>query len=987
MGLRWVTIVLFLAVCSLVRDGAGGITPSPFWKNRIVFPNEPFRAVGLTPTEPSWVKFTILTSAPTTVYFQDCREYKFHYDFAAEQLDPFLGIGREDYDRISLYAQGQQAILGAVIFDPQGIGTQPQSLEYGIQFVRRDAYSREMIRDLFNTVKANVFTSPGVEVFYFPTFEQMGVAETYRTWFESQGIPISSPARWVVGNIGYSYGWALGTLKFFRGNEIESAYRSGSLLPSDILLTDGVPAEVPFVAGILSQSPSTPNSHVAILAQSHELPFAYLAAAEDVTKALQLVGHKVVVLARDKYGTFDLRIADANDLTSATVAEILGFKKRPPLQIKPMVPYGRYSESTEGLLPQDIEHFGGKAANFGILRTSIPNNCPVATAFSFDLWNAYLDQRLAGGTTLRDEIATRLSRYTTYPPPNMAALSVDLAAIRDLFKSSATTMPLNLRNAIIVTLTDPQYGFDPNKNLRFRSSTNVEDSEQFVGAGLYDSFSGCLADDLDGDDAGPCLCDPVESGERGVFRAIRKVFASFYNENAFLERLRFGVRESDVGMALLVHHSTPDPFELANGVATVDKKTNGSCQISLVTQNGAVPVTNPENGAIPEEVKVSVNSSGIVGNVTFVRSSNLVPLGSAVMSWKDDYTSLGQLLFAVGGRYGHVTGKQTYLLDLEYKKVAPTGSLRVKQVREVPRAANTPTTTPFLVNDPTEYVIYQGEFGNVFANHRLKLRWLFQTDSLRLTSAGLQKSLYGNCSLEYAAEGRIRLVTGKPSSWPAASHTCTSSTMTDAWTFSNLPGARRHELTTRIPQLSVPVNEPLIVLNDFANFDLTVRYNPPVCVYDPHGRVVFTSQTDEVRLWPTPRPQSDDVWQTRTFRDAVTGTSITTIFYEPKPTFIGTQPLARWVQTTIEGLTNEPIILRGYYSQTYHPAHHSFYEDFLFEPGLESGISPGILRQLRLKNIQMIYLYLGGFGKPSYIAFYGFDPGQTSVGQYWSLYK
>ena len=66
----------------------------------------------------------------------------------------------------------------------------------------------------------------------------------------------------------------------------------------------------------------------------------------------------------------------------------------------------------------------------------------------------------------------------------------------------------------------------------------MEDAEQFTGAGLYDSFSGCLDDDLDGDGTGPSCCDGTEPNERGVFRAIKKVYASFYNDNALLERLR-----------------------------------------------------------------------------------------------------------------------------------------------------------------------------------------------------------------------------------------------------------------------------------------------------------------------------------------------------------------------------------------------------------------------------------------------------------------
>src|SRR5690606_15087424 len=112
--------------------------------------------------------------------------------------------------------------------------------------------------------------------------------------------------------------------------------------------------------------------------------------------------------------------------------------------------------------------------------------------------------------------------------------------------------------------------------------------------------SGCLADDVDSDTQGPSICEPEESNERGVFRAIRKVYASFYNDNAFLERLRHGVNESDVGMAILVHYSSPDPTEMANGVATVSftkQSEEHYITADMVTQKGAVSVTNPDNSA------------------------------------------------------------------------------------------------------------------------------------------------------------------------------------------------------------------------------------------------------------------------------------------------------------------------------------------------------------------------------------------------------
>jgi len=963
-----VLLFVFAAAAASVVFGET-ITPSPYWKSEISFPNEPFRVAGTSASEPDWVKFTIILSPydANIVYYQDCQEYTFHYHFATEVLDPFIGISTSEYDQITLYEEGQQAVLGAVIMPPSGVYPPlPAFPEYGIQFVRLEPYTREEIAEMFNVVKASVIAEPDVQAFYFPSYEQLAVAEVNRDWFESQGIPISSTGRWSEGNACYSEGWAFGELKFVTGNQIQSAYLAGDLLPGDILLTDGVPAEVPFVAGIITLSPSTPSSHVAILAKTYVVPFVYLAVAEDANRAQELVGNRIVLRGYKTYDGLDVRLIDIEGvLNDATIAEILALKAPAVLDISPMAHYGSYSASTEGLLSADIKYFGGKAANYGMLRTALPDKSPVAAAFSFDLWNEFLDQTIITGNTLREEIASRLSGYT-YPPADMAALSWDLEIIREaIFKNtSMTSFSPELEDAVIGTLEDPNYGFDMFSNIRFRSSTNVEDSNHFTAAGLYDSFSGCLADDMDGDSSGPCHCDPDENNERGVFRAIRKVFASFYNDNAFLERLRHDVNEAEVGMALLVHHSFPDEFELANGVATLEKSGGTSYSIMLVTQDGAVPVTNPLDGSIPEEVSVSVYSFGTYP--TFTRQSNLVPLGATVMDWQDDYIELSQLLVASAVEFENITGKSKYILDFEYKKVSPggaaipAGGLVVKQIREIPQADTTQHITPFLINEPVEFCTFQGECSDIFANHRLKSRWQFETKSLWLTKENMEDCFYKSLALEYLADSRILAITGEPALWPRAFHEFDGTdTTVDGWFMHHLANPRACNLHTDFIPTGVKVDEnPMLTLLDIRCLTLQVEYNEPVLSWEWTGP--NTTTTDQICLCPFPKPQSGDLLQHRSF-EGPKGVRISTSFYWP-PTpggvIIYTAPLVRWVETVIEGYTSEPIVLHGWYSQTYRPEHHNFSEHFLFEPQLEPGISQDALDELRAQDIRLIHLFI-----------------------------
>jgi hypothetical protein len=946
-----------MALLLLLIDLSPGARASEFSKTSIVFPVEPF-AVPSAAGETGWIKFTILVDDPGTVIYQDSNTFPFHYDFAVNELEPFSGMTPEEFDQVTLYESGQMAILGAVILPPL-VGIDHVYPEYGIQFVRQDPYDPQMVVDLFALVESSVVADPNVQEFYFPSYEQRQSAEQNLEFFESQGIVVSSPGRWAVGNTCYSHGWALGTLKYFEGDQIDAAYLTGDLQPGDVLLTDAVPAEIPFVAGVMTLSPSTPSSHVAILAETFGVPFTYLALAGDAQRAQDLVGHKMVLRVEDTYGECRVRLIDVEGvLDPATIDEILALKDPPPLDITAMEVYGAYSASVDGLQPSDIRHFGGKAANFGLLRQTIPGNSPVATAFSFDLWNAFMDKSLPGGTTLREIIDQQLSGYTY--PPDMQALSATLDGIRDLIKDDGeTSFPQAAQSAVLAALQDPQYGFDPYLKLRFRSSTNVEDSDHFSGAGLYDSYSGCLADDLDGGSGGPSHCDSEQPNERGVFRAIRKVFASFYNLNAYLERLRHGIDENTVGIAVLVHHSFPDEDEMANGVAIHEPHTQ-SDDIYLVTQYGSSSVTNPEPGSVPEEVDAWVSKSS--GSVwpTVIEYSNLVPLGATVMDFPGDYEDLSNLLVPVAEAWGAATGDSGFTLEYEYKKMAPDGDLIVKQVRKIPQADTTPSITPFLINEPIEYCLFQGEAGEVFGNHRLKSRWTFETRSMWLTEENLQTSLYADTVLEYAEACQVYNQTGPLPQWPEATYSHAAGMTTDGWRFGNLQNPRTYEIRTEnIPTLVARSESPLLVLNDLGLgcVWLEVNYDEAVPSVDHNGDPITTT-SDLALLCKCPEPRVGDKLQHRILEDVGGVTVDTTFYWPPDPQMDAgyTAPLARWVETVIHGLTSTPVVLHGEYSQTYRPEHHNFAEHYIFDPFQEPGIPQDQLDELTAAGVRLFHV-------------------------------
>ena len=928
--------------------------PDDDWKNQLLYPVEAFRSPAAGASGLPWVKFAILLDEPGRVYYQDSTKYPFHYDFAVRRLGPCLGLDRLGFEAISEHRAQQQVVLGTVLYPPGG-GIYPQGTdfaEYGVQFVGQEAYSAEEIARWFELVKATVHAPDGAEAFYMPVFEQIEAARTNGPALAALGVPVASLERWVSANSCYAAGWAVGRLRYFAGGEIAAAYGDGRLRGEDILLTDGVPAETPLVAGIISLTPSTPNSHTAILAASFGIPFVYLPDAGERERVRQLEGHRILLRAVKAQDLGQVKVLDLEGvLEPAFEAELLALKAPEPIVFPPKRSWGALSAPTDSLVPADSQFFGGKAANYGLLWRAIPTHCQPAVAFSFDLWDAFLDQTLPSGLTLRAEIAARLAPFTHYPP-DIPALKTNLAAVRDLFTRTANFTPAQ-QQAIVTALGT----FNPNRKIRFRSSTNVEDAEHFTGAGLYDSFSGCLLDELDSDNVGPCQCDPAEPNERGVFRALRKVYASFYNDKAFLERLCHAVDETQAGMGVLVHYSFPDEEELANGVGTMTfgftpKATNLNGG-DLVTQLGAVSVTNPDGSAVPE--LVHANRSGTNYTLTLKQTSSRVPLAATVLEWRADYENLLDLMGRVAGGFRELNpARSTFYLDFEYKKDARLG-LMVKQVRPIPQPGTTNPVTPFLLPEPADYEVLQ--FGSdVFANHRLKVRLSLRTRGLRLAETNLLDGLYTEGACEYLEDGVLRTLQGAVRDWPQAAVGAAGAA--NSWVTGQGDRQRLWRLDTTVVTAVSNAQLPVFTQTDFSK-RLSVTYASPVPTIVGITKLgqlaTTTNEAVTLRLCSGTKPA--EVLQQRLFR--TNQISIETSFTFPQsPVGIlaPTSPLLRFVTTRIAGLTSEPIVLTNYYSQSYGGFSHNYFERFLFEPALESGLPPATLAELHAANIQLIYL-------------------------------
>ena len=976
------------------------LSSSVNWKNKLTLPGDKFliefksqEGVWIPPgakqtKETQWTKFTILMDDLTKVYFQNGNNMKFHYEFGEKFVPEFDGMTHMQFDDATLFHAGRRAILGALLFSEK-------HGEYAIQFVGQDKFPAQMVSFLWKLVDSSLDKPEELVGLYMPTYEQADTSGEVNNALKRIGVPVVSAQRWKKGSDAvYSLGWAMGRLVFVKGYEIAAAFRSGKLKSSDILLTDYVPAEIPRVAGIVTLNPSTPNSHVAILAKNFGVPFYYEGDKSTQSILRSLEGREVMLRTKSGGGinqsqddSTKLTVLET-DLSEEFRDELNKLKTPPDLKFEIKKTSGVYTKEIKNVKPTDVEYVGGKAAKFNLLRKYIPNNSPdPAIVITFDLWDEFMDQRLLNGKTIREEIDGRL--FKAQELGLQAELEDVLKSVRKLIRDGEF---LETQRQAILAALEP---FEKDRKIRFRSSTNIEDSRYFTGAGLYDSYSGCLLDELDNDTSSPCACDGTKEKERGVFRAIKRVYASFYNNNAYLERRRFGINESEVGMAILVHHSFPDEIELANGVAVSEFRkysgTSFNMTTSFSTQIGATSVTNPDTTAVPEMVSVSGyrSSNGSTSRrVNFLSRSSLLQVGrDHVMSWKTDYESLHLLLEKVASGFSrYATDSKNYTLDFEYKKI-DSNKLIVKQVRELPKPLALDSPTPVLAGGQAMLRLFQGEHGgSVFARHRLKSVWDIQALSRVLSAAGKKSSIVDAASWTRVIDGETLVIKNGLENWDGyrfiASVESNVTFLIDQWEETLDGEIVKYKLSAGIPRWMPDRSSP-IVFSDELDWRLEANYRKSRIDYQQQafggaGLKKKKVRTDQIRLQgfnPSVGVTSDDLLQQRLAKGKG-GKKIQIEFYWPPhptgPTAGYTAPLQAWKETVITGLTEEPFILKGWYSQTYAPGHHNFWEEFIFEPSKEEGFTKAQLNELEEADVKLIYLF-NDRGRSASAYIIGFD--------------
>ena len=305
---------------------------------------------------------------------------------------------------------------------------------------------------------------------------------------------------------------------------------------NEILVLDEVPIQLPPVAGIITSQPSTPLSHINLLAKGWNIPNAYVKNAKELLK--QYDGWWVQFeTTRENYS---IKRADLNQLRE--------YERRLKERVNVITPKSNLAEERILDLSQQRKTlsiaYGGKSANLAeVMYAKLPG---IVVPNGFTIPFFYYDEFIKYNK-FDDQIFTLLNDQKFVHDP--AYRREKLTRLREQIQKGEFDPDLQKE---ILAKVAREY---PGKGLFVRSSSNSEDLQKFSGAGLYSTV-------------------PNVRGDKELIEAIKTVWASLWNFEAYEFRERANVDHAKIFMAVLLQEGinsessgvmiTTDPYDKEN---------------------------------------------------------------------------------------------------------------------------------------------------------------------------------------------------------------------------------------------------------------------------------------------------------------------------------------------------------------------------------------------------------------------------------------
>lgn len=539
----------------------------------------------------------------------------------------------------------------------------------------------EFIQSVYDEIQKNF----GAGVLYFvPSAQLFEIAKTWPK--ESIHFPIALEDEISIDYEPYYNAETIGQIRVVTLAKLQSMIDDGTMNWRIIpVLTDQLPddIEVP-IAGIITsirQSPAA--SHLSLRMIRRGAPNAYMS---DISP-LRLLEGKNVKLKVDTLGytVKEVALAEAEAWWQAHAKRL-----SPPRALdRTFSEFTRYKDMNEEGQTALVSRFGGKAAGLGRLNQIIPIENQI-DGFGIP-FKYFLD--FVKTNTIIDLVA--LSEYSEGNGPSPKNISIYEAYHRllewDPFREDAEVRKImldNIRNIIESSSAKINPDFHANlynrikelfgekARVRFRSSSNTEDTLEFNGAGLYESKTVCLEDEI----SGKGICNNDKKPDN-IERGLKRVWSSLFGYKAFEERLYYDLPQTldRIGMAIAVTSGFPD--EEANAVIftgdpTSQQQDSFYRDYVINIQPGEESVVSPDPDVHSEMDIIRISDEGTVLDIIRARNSSLLPDGSYVLG-DSDLEGIGQLMFLIDNQYAIPIKDYpswAVLKDMELK-MAPDGTV------------------------------------------------------------------------------------------------------------------------------------------------------------------------------------------------------------------------------------------------------------------------------------------------------------------------
>ena len=468
-----------------------------------------------TPYALPHVLFVIDRKDQDKIYYVNTKRYAFHKDFVN---GTYLSLerGREFFENNYLKAN-RRFILGTIAY-------QSPLKRWTFEFWEGDLIPADQIKLAADVIKASFF----VPVAYKPNSirqddESRKVADLERV-LQSD---IAKEQEYQALNVAKGLG---------RIHVIPKLDEHVEIGFNEILVLDEVPVQLPPVAGVITSHPSTPLSHINLLAKGWGIPNAYIKNAQTLLK--QYDGWWVA---------FETK-RDGYTIKRADIDQLREYQRRLTHRLDVMKPRFNLSETRLlGLRQQRSPSaiaYGGKSANLGEVMNARLPGIVVPNGFTIPFY--YYDQFLQANK-LDDAIYALLNDQKFVHDP--AYRREQLVRLRERIRQGTFDEALR---AQILRRVHREF---PGKGLFVRSSSNSEDLPNFSGAGLYTTV-------------------PNVRDDQQLIDAIKTVWASLWNSEAYEARERAVIDHSKIFMAVLIQEGinsessgvmiTTDPFDKDN---------------------------------------------------------------------------------------------------------------------------------------------------------------------------------------------------------------------------------------------------------------------------------------------------------------------------------------------------------------------------------------------------------------------------------------